>query len=104
MEKLVEMAVTGKLELTIKITEFPADVQTVENGWKSFQINCDGKIISISVKPKMFRKLEEAQANYPQWVAAIAGKMGKETADGFVLAEANIQTFEKKPKEQAQAS
>jgi hypothetical protein len=41
--------------------------------------------------------LEDAQANYPQWVAAIAGKMGEATATGFVLP--NIQVFEKKPKE-----
>jgi hypothetical protein len=26
----------GKLELTIKINEMPADVETVENGWKQF--------------------------------------------------------------------
>ncbi|MCL1489745.1 MAG: hypothetical protein M1G31_03170 [Pseudanabaena sp. Salubria-1] len=43
--------------------------------------------------------MEDAQANYPQWVAAIAGKMGEATATGFVLLEPNIQVFEKKPKE-----
>jgi hypothetical protein len=47
--------------------------------------------------------LEEAQANFPQWVAAIAGKMGPSTESGFVLAEANIQVFEKKPKASAAA-
>jgi hypothetical protein len=51
------------------------------------------------VKPKVFKKLEDAQANYPQWVAAIAGKMGEATETGFVLLEPNIQVFEKKPKE-----
>ena len=98
------MAVTGKLEITIKISEFPAEAETVENGWRSFKVDCNGKMVAITVKPKMFRKLEEAQANYPQWIAAIAGKMGPETADGFVLTEANIQTFEKKQKEQPQDS
>jgi hypothetical protein len=43
--------------------------------------------------------LEDAQANYPQWVAAIAGKMGEANETGFVLLEPNIQVFEKKPKE-----
>ena len=47
----------------------------------------------------LFKKLEDAQANYPQWVAAIAGKMGEATETGFVLFEPNIQVFEKKPKE-----
>ena len=47
----------------------------------------------------MFKKLEEAQANYPMWVAAIAGKLGEATPDGFVLADPAIQVFEKKPKD-----
>ncbi|MBD1903686.1 fertility inhibition FinO-like protein [Trichocoleus sp. DQ-A3] len=93
------MATPGKLELTIKISEFPSEVRVVENGWKSFEIECDGRIVSITTKPKMFKKIEEAQANYPMWVAAIAGKMGEPTDRGFVLNEPAIQVFEKKPKE-----
>ncbi|MEP0755632.1 fertility inhibition FinO-like protein [Trichocoleus sp. Lan] len=93
------MTTQGKLELTIKISEFPADVKTVENGWKSFEIDCDGQIVSVTVKPKVFKKLEQAQTDYPMWVAAIAGKMGEPTDRGFVLNEPAIQVFEKKPKE-----
>ena len=93
------MSTQGKLELTIKISEFPADVKTVENGWKSFEIDCDGRIVSLTVKPKVFKKLEQAQTDYPMWVAAIAGKMGEPTERGFVLNEPAIQVFEKKPKE-----
>ena len=93
------MAIQGKLELTIKINELPDDVSVDKNGWKSFDLDCDGQILSVTVKPKVFKKLEDAQANYPQWVAAIAGKMGEATATGFVLLEPNIQVFEKKPKE-----
>ncbi|MEW5858048.1 MAG: fertility inhibition FinO-like protein [Cyanobacteriota bacterium] len=93
------MATQGKLELTIKISEFPSDVKTVENGWRSFEIDCDGQVVTVTVKPKMFKKIEEAQANYPMWVAAIAGKMGEPSDRGFVLNEPAIQVFEKKPKE-----
>jgi hypothetical protein len=32
-------------------------------------------------------------------VAAISGKMGESTSNGFVLSEPSIQVFEKKPKE-----
>jgi hypothetical protein len=91
--------IPGKLELTIKINEFPNNIKTVENGWKQFEIDCEGRIVSVTVKPKMFKKLEDAQANYPMWVAAIAGKMGKLTNNGFVLEQPAIQVFEKKPKE-----
>jgi hypothetical protein len=34
------MPTAGKMQLTIKINEFLADVQTVENGWKRKQLNC----------------------------------------------------------------
>ncbi|MBD1892922.1 fertility inhibition FinO-like protein [Coleofasciculus sp. FACHB-SPT9] len=97
------MTTSGKLEITIKISEFPADVKTVENGWKSFEIDCDGQLVSVTVKPKVFKKLEQAQAEYPMWVAAIAGKMGETSENGFVLVESNIQVFEKKPKEPKEA-
>ncbi len=93
------MATPGKLELTIKINEFPADVQTVENGWKEFELDCEGQLVTIKIKPKVFKKLEQAQADYPMWVAAIAGKMGEPTENGFVLDQPNIQVFERKPKE-----
>ncbi|MBD0304034.1 MAG: fertility inhibition FinO-like protein [Tolypothrix sp. T3-bin4] len=98
------MSTPGKLELTIKINEFPVDVQTVENGWKQFELDCDGQLVSVKVKPKVFKKLEQAQENYPMWVAAIAGKMGAPTENGFVLNEPNIQVFERKPKEPKEAT
>ena len=93
------MAIQGKLELTIKINELPNDVSIDQNGWKSFDVDCDGQIFSVTVKPKVFKKLEDAQANFPMWVSAIAGKMGEASDTGFVLLEPNIQVFEKKPKE-----
>jgi hypothetical protein len=98
------MSTLGKMELTIKINEFPADVQTVENGWKQFDLDCDGQLVRVSVKPKVFKKLEQAQADYPMWVAAIAGKMGEQFEGGFVLEQPNIQVFERKPKEPKEAT
>ena len=93
------MPTPGKLELTIKINEFSADVQTVENGFKQFDIDTGEQIVTVSLKPKVFKKFEQAQENYPMWVAAIAGMMGEKTEKGFILKEPNVQTFEKKPKE-----
>jgi len=89
--------IQGKLEITIKISELP-NATAVENGWQCFDIDCDGRIISVTVKPKIWKKLIDAQTNFPEWVAAIAGKMGEATENGFVLLEPNIQVFEKKPK------
>jgi len=53
---------------------------------------------------KSLKKLEQAQENYPMWVAAISGQMGDKTDSGFVLKEPNVQTFEKKPKEPKEGS
>ena len=98
--------IAGKLEITIKINELPQS-SIVENGWQQFEIDCDGRIISITVKPKIWKKLTDAASNYPQWVAAMsndkprsvyAGKLGQQTDNGFVLEEPNIQVFEYKPK------
>jgi hypothetical protein len=93
------MRVSGKLELTIKINEVPIVAATDKNGWITFEIDCDGKIFTMTVKPKVFKKLQDAQTNFPMWVAAIAGKLGEPTENGFILEEPNIQIFEKKPKE-----
>jgi hypothetical protein len=79
------MPTNGKLEITIKINEFPESVRTVENAWKEFDLDCDGQIVTMNVKPKVFKKLEQAQESYPMWVAAIAGRMGEPTREGFIL-------------------
>lgn len=93
------MPTAGKLELTIKINEMPTDIRTVENGWKEFDLDCDGQLVRVKIKPKVFKKLEQAQESYPMWVAAIAGRMGEPLQGGFVLDQPNIQVFERKPKE-----
>lgn len=98
------MPTTGKLEVTIKINEFPADARTVENGWREFDLDCDGQLVRVKVKPKVFRKLEDAQANYPMWVAAIAGRMGQPIKGGFNLDQPAIQVFERRPKEKEAVS
>ena len=96
----IPMATTGKLELIIKINELPK-ANAVKDGWQSFELDCDDRIVSVTVKPKMWKKLTEAQANFPMWVATIGGQMGKATANGFMLEQPNIQVFERKPKAEA---
>jgi hypothetical protein len=92
------MAVTGKLEVIIKIDTLP-DYETLENHWKTFEIDCDGREMSVSVRPKIWNKLVDAQAKYPQWMATISGKLGAATQSGFVLEDVKIQVLERKSKE-----
>lgn len=90
--------IPGKLEITIKINQLPTEVTTDKNGWKLFQLDCGGRHVSVALRPRMWAKLEEAQKNYPLWVAAISGSMGPGQGMGFKLLEPNLQVFERKQK------
>ena len=96
------MTIAGKLDLVIKISELP-ESQTLKDGSQSFEVDCGGRIVSVTVKQKQWKKIPEAQANFPMWVGAIAGTMGESTPTGFILDNASIQIFEKKPKGEAAA-
>lgn len=87
------MSTIGKLELTIKINEFPADVKTMESGWKQFEIDISGQIVTLTLKPKVFKKLEQAQEKYPHWVAKITGEMGSTTEKGFLLKDCSVSVY-----------
>jgi len=89
--------VSAKLEVTIKLNILPQVLKA--NGECHFKVDCDGRVVQISMKQKQWSKLETASTTYPQWVAAIAGQMGAATADGFVLEQPNIQVFERKMRE-----
>lgn len=91
------MSVPGKLEATIKISQLPTS-EVVENGWLHFTIDCDGRQVSMTVKPKVWKKLTTAAEQYVDWVAAVSGRVGELTPDGFVLENSSIQAFERKPK------
>ncbi len=93
------MPITGKIEVSIKITELPSEVHTKrKNGWKQFTLDCDGHPVVVTLRPRMWNKLEAAQANYAAWVGQLTGKMGQRHGQGFVLHEPALQVFEKKPK------
>ncbi len=96
------MSIAAKMEIVLKFSELP-EAETVENGWQYFELDSDGIIVSITVKPKIFKKLTTAAENYPLWVAAISGKMGESTENGFKLENPAIQVFEKKPKAEKSA-
>jgi len=89
--------VSGKLELTIKLNTLPQVLKA--NGECHFKVDCDGRMVQISMKQKQWSKFETASATYPQWVAATTGQMGAATADGFVLEQPSIQVFERKVRE-----
>jgi len=91
------MAISGRLEVVLKFGEMPTGVETDKNGWKSFEVECGGKVVKLRVRPKNWIKLEQAQKEWPQWVAA-AGGLLEVVEGGLTMPEANIQVFERKLK------
>ncbi len=89
----------GKMEVVVKVTEFPDDIKTVDKGCKEFAVDTGAAIVTISVKPKAFRLLEQAQQTYPAWIAAISGQISEQTATGFRLESPAIQVFERRTKD-----
>jgi len=91
------MPVPGKLEVTLKINKLPEDVVTNKNGWKVFKVDGGGgRVVEVALRPRMWTKLEEANTNFPMWVAAITGQMGTSNGQGFALTEPALQVFERK--------
>lgn len=97
LQEIMAMAIPGKLEVTIKINQLPeakpASAQTM-----LFAVQAEGKTVVVEVKNKVWNNLKAASENYPQWVAAITGKMGEGVSGGFRLDGPAVQVFEKKPK------
>ena len=93
------MALSGKLEVTIKINQLPSEVTTTKNGWKEFQIELGTRSAILAMRPRLWTRLEEASRAFPHWIAVITGQMGEDLAKGcFRLLEPNVQVFEYKPK------
>ena len=92
------MPVSGKSEVVLKFSEHPTEVKTVANGWKEFDVESNGRLFRITIKPKIFNKLEEAK-KFPEFVIAIQGQLGAQEGNVFVVLEPNIQVFEKKARE-----
>lgn len=103
LQEIMAMAIPGKLEVTIKINQLPeakpASAQTL-----LFAVQAEGRTVVVEVKNKVWNTLKAASENYPQWVAAITGKMGQGVSGGFRLDGPAVQVFEKKPKADAAAA
>jgi len=91
-------ATTGKLEVIVKFGQLP-EARTVPDGHQEIALDCGGRLVTFTLKPKLWKKLTDAERDWPgRWVAAVSGQMGPVQGTGFVLLEPNLQVFEKKPK------
>lgn len=83
----------GRLEINIKITELPNWVEIARRGWRRICLNVEGRIVQMTIRPKVWNKLLNANEEYPNWVASITGTMGHRIKDGFELVEPAIQVY-----------
>lgn len=86
------MSMLGKLQLTIKIDQVPAGVKTIENGWKQFEIDTGGQLVTLTFRPQVFKQLEQAQENYSLWVAVIVGQISN-SDKGFLLKDCSATVY-----------
>jgi len=96
---LPDQLISGKMEILVKIHELPADSKTLRNGWEEFIIDAKGLKVKIVVRPRTWKKLQQANKEHSLWVANIRGKMGPQKKGGFKggfeLLTPGIQIFER---------
>ncbi|WP_242445881.1 ProQ/FINO family protein [Chromatium okenii] len=95
-----ENIVSGRLELTVKFNELPKPV-VIKSGMK-IGIQTETALVVATLKPKAWKKLEKAQAEWSQWVASMTGKLGVQVNSNMgkivTLENPALVVFEKKAK------
>lgn len=90
-----ETLTKAQMDITVKISELPSEVNTNEQGVKEFYVKANEREVFIAINSKQYNKLVTAQQTWPSWIGRIAGKLGQATKDGFILDKANVQVFER---------
>lgn len=90
-----ETLTKAQMDITVKISELPSEVNTNEQGIKEFYVKANEREVFIAINSKQYNKLVTAQQTWPSWIGRIAGKLGQATKDGFILDKANVQVFER---------
>ncbi len=96
-----ESLVPGRLELTVKFSELPQPLP-VQGGLK-IGIQTGEEIVTAILPPKIWRKLEQAATDYPQWIAALSGSLARFAAGEISLKHPTVQVFERKVRPEAPA-
>jgi len=94
-KKKVMTPIPGKMDVTIKISEIPSDVEILKNQWRKFIVKTEQYNILLKVRPKTWNKLKDASDKYSLWIAVINGKMGRFKDGAFELDQPGLQVFER---------
>ncbi|MEI2804520.1 MAG: ProQ/FINO family protein [Albidovulum sp.] len=96
-----ENLVSGRLELTAKFSELPRPLP-VRGGIKIGIETGEGTVTAI-LPAKVWRKLEQAAKDYPQWVAALSGALERFADGEIALKHPALQIFERKARPETAA-
>ncbi len=96
-----ENLVPGRLELTAKFSELPPPLP-VQGGVKIGVQTAEGTVTAI-LPAKVWRKLEQAAKDYPQWVATLSGSLARFAEGEIALKHPTVQVFEKRARPEAEA-
>ncbi len=98
-ETIEVKATMAKAEVTLKFSEMPI-ARAIGNGRVAIKLQdeASGLVFTASLKSKTWKKSAQKMEEYASWVGALSGKLGERTEGGFVLVDAGVQVFEKKPK------
>ncbi len=97
-----ESLVPGRLELTVKFSEWPQPLP-VQGGLK-IGIQTKEGVVTAILPPKIWRKLEQAAQDHPRWVAALSGSLARITDGEIVLQHPSVQVFGKPVRPEAESA
>ncbi|MBK8183209.1 MAG: hypothetical protein IPK63_10095 [Candidatus Competibacteraceae bacterium] len=95
--------VPGRLELTVKFSKLPKPL-IVQSSSIKIGIETGERIVIAILTAKLWKKLEQAAKDDPQWVAASSGSLDQLQDGRITLKRPAIQVFKKKAKPAAEAT
>lgn len=87
---------SGRLEFKVKFSDLPTPL-AVQGGMK-IGIQAGEGIVTAILPSRLWKKLEQAAQDYPQWVAALGGSPGQFKEGEITIKYPTLQIFEKKSK------
>ncbi|MBG1268093.1 hypothetical protein [Nostoc sp. WHI] len=90
----------AKSEVIIKFSGSLPTATPAEN--KKVEISLtdqNGIVFTAQINAKSWRKAESNTAEFADWAGTVSGKLGRAADGSFLVIDAGVQIFEKKPKE-----
>lgn len=95
--------VEARIDFTLTIVRLPLDAKELRNSWQQFYVKVSDHRIQITLRPRVWKKLTDANKEFRAWKAIISGKFGELIKGGFVLADPGVRVVERDISDEALA-